>query len=211
MISEEWQDLLDEGDLLPVDCVVPAAGCSSRMGEFKLLLPYRGRHLVTHAVRRALAVCRRVIVVTGHRAAEVEALFERHPRVAVVRNDAYREGGMVSSIATGADAVETPWFFVAPGDMPDLPETVFRRLAEDATGVARGSVAAFFPAAGGRRGHPVLIAGTVLGELHRRIGEVSSMREFLNDVPTREIDVGDLLGPGDAGGIFFDIDTRYDL
>ncbi|MFW5643082.1 MAG: nucleotidyltransferase family protein [Alkalispirochaeta sp.] len=227
MITEDWQDLLDEGDLLPVDCVVPAAGCSSRMGEFKLLLPYRGRHLVTHAVRRALAVCRRVIVVTGHRADEVEALLQRHPRITVVRNDGYRDGGMISSIATGAGVVASPWFFVAPGDMPELPEPVFRRLAEAAAGdVGPGSGArtvggsgsaagerggALFPVVGGRRGHPALIARTVLDELHRRIGDVSSMREFLDDFPTREIDVSDLVGLDEAGGIFYDIDTRSDL
>jgi CTP:molybdopterin cytidylyltransferase MocA len=233
MISEEWHDLLDEGDLLPLDCVVPAAGCSTRMGEFKLLLPYRGRHLVTHAVRRALAVCHRVIVVTGHRADDVAALFQRHPRVTVVRNEHYREGEMVSSIATGAAAVETPWFFVAPGDMPDLPAEVFRRLGEevadptvttDAADATDGSgttapadatdaadATALFPVSGGRRGHPVLISRGVVGELERRLGQVPSMREFLAAFPTREIDVTDLVEGGETGGIFHDIDTRSDL
>lgn len=174
--------------MLPCDCVVPAAGLSSRMGACKPLLPLSplvppsplpgvvgtagpsrtgdiagavgavrtlgaadatetgdtvdatesgAPPMVVVAARNALAVCRRVIVVTGNRAEEVEDAVSRHMqaeidegRLLTVYNDSYASGGMISSIRRGAEAVETEYFFVAPADMPFLHADLFLHVWE---------------------------------------------------------------------------------
>ena len=205
---------------IPFDCVIPAAGLSSRMGAFKPLATYRGAPLLTHAVNNALTVCRRVIVVTGYRSEEVVRLLAGRDRVHTAWNENYRDG-MVSSVARGAAEVESEFFFVAPGDMPKLDEAVFRRVVEAARATGTGaapspatgtavepSPAAYFPVYAGRRGHPVLISRAVVPALLRKSGAVSSVREFLADYTVAEVP---LSVPDRSAGIFFDVDTVEDL
>ncbi|MDA3949576.1 MAG: nucleotidyltransferase family protein [Spirochaeta sp.] len=203
--------------VLPFDCVIPAAGRSSRMGAFKPLATYGGTPLLTRAINNALVVCRRVIVVTGYRSEDVVRLVAGRDRVETVWNENYRNG-MVSSIACGAAAVESELFFVAPGDMPKLDETVFHRVADaagasGASGAAGASgapdpPAAFFPVYAGRRGHPVLISRRVIPALQRAYATVSSMREFLLHYPLVDVPFPDA---AQSQAIHFDVDTAADL
>ena len=79
--------------------VVLAAGASTRLGQPKQLLPFRGRPLVRLAAEEALAVCGRVAVVVGaSRDAVVKALAGAP--VTVVDNPDWAEG-MASSIVAG--------------------------------------------------------------------------------------------------------------
>ena len=54
---------------MDIDCLIPAAGFSSRMGNWKLTLPYKGSTIIESSIANAMNVCDRAIVVTGHRAA----------------------------------------------------------------------------------------------------------------------------------------------
>lgn len=203
------------------------------MGAFKPLATYRGAPLLTHAINNALNVCRRVIVVTGYRGEDVTQLVAGRDRVKTVRNEDYRRG-MLSSIARGAQAVESELFFVAPGDMPELDETVFRRVADAASeaGVGGGAAApaasatdagatggtdgardalppvALFPVYAGRRGHPVLISSRIIPALQRTDDSVSSMREFLLHYPLMDVPFPDAVR---YQAIHFDVDTAEDL
>ena len=104
--------------------VVLAAGASERMGDSKLLLPYRGTTVLntTLAAVEASAIDG-VIVVTGARAEEVEASLESL-RVTIVRNPDYRRGNMSSFLTAPFGDSEAEAFIVVPGDMPGIRTSV---------------------------------------------------------------------------------------
>ncbi|MBU8912974.1 MAG: nucleotidyltransferase family protein [Spirochaetales bacterium] len=196
---------------LDIDCVIPAAGLSSRMGSHKLLKEFGTRPLVYWAVHHAVAACHRVIVVLGHDADAVRAVLPCRDELIVVTNTEY-ERGMLTSIARGAAEVQRDRFFVAPADMPFLRPELFRAIAGAAatvppSTVGRAPPAAWFPDYHGRSGHPVLISSSVEPALARAVtcarsrGVVTQpMRKFLAGYPTVTV-------PVDDDGSIVDIDT----
>ncbi|MEX2445690.1 MAG: nucleotidyltransferase family protein [Alkalispirochaeta sp.] len=187
-----------------MDCIIPAAGASQRMGTPKQTAIINGRPLLSIAVENALATCSRCIVVTGAHRSEAQTAIPRLPEVEEIYNADYQRG-MITSIAVGAERVRSPWFFVAPGDMPRLAPGVFAALLEAAGrhDPERGPVA-FFPVYRERRGHPVLISRCVIPELQRHAAEYRSMRDFLSRYDVADVAVSD-------AGIVFDVDTPEDV
>jgi molybdenum cofactor cytidylyltransferase len=141
---------------LSVDCIIPAAGRSERMGKWKPVLPFGSSTIIATVVVNAIDVCARVILVTGFRGEELGALFADEKRVAVIENPEW-ERGMFSSIRRGVAAVEADFFFITPGDMPWIRPAVYQSL------LACRNADVVFPAFGGKRGHPVLF--------NRKVGE----------------------------------------
>src|SRR6185312_11949427 len=83
-----------------IAAIVLAAGLSRRMGRNKLLLPVAGKPMVVRVVDALLqSMIGEILVVTGHQAAEVEALLaSRHVRF--LHNPDYAEG-LGTSVARG--------------------------------------------------------------------------------------------------------------
>lgn len=139
-----------------VDAVLLAAGRSRRMGAFKPLLPFGEETVVLTCVENLLkGGAQRVVVVTGHRAEEVERELAHLWPVRPVRNE---EAGseMGVSIGRGVEAVheQARAVLIALVDQPAVPPTVIRSLirAWDATGAPL-----VVPTYEGRGGHPVLV------------------------------------------------------
>jgi molybdenum cofactor cytidylyltransferase len=144
------------GGLERLDCVVLAAGASTRMGRPKLYLPFAGLTIVGTTVANALAAGLRVIVVGRPGDERIGELFG--PRVLVVRNpDPGR--GMLSSIREGVKWVRAERFFFIPADMPFPGPELYRALASSE---AAGPV---IPTCGGRRGHPVLMPSSLIASI----------------------------------------------
>ncbi len=143
----------------PLNGLVLAAGQSRRMGEFKPLLPLRGRTVIENTVDCLLdAGAETVVVVLGHRAEEVEACLRRRyddGRVRFAYNRRYAETDMLASVREGL-AVLPPCraFFLLPGDMPLVSAETGRALAR---ALPEGDGHIVFPLLDGRRAHPPLI------------------------------------------------------
>lgn len=139
----------------PVAGIVLAAGRSRRLASPtpKQLLPFAGEPLVRRAARAALGSrLDQVVVVIGHRAAEVRDAVADLP-LQVVENPAFREGKS-TSIRTGLEALdrEPEAALFLPCDQPFVgPELIDRLLAAWRHG---GDVVQ--PVCGARRGAPVL-------------------------------------------------------
>lgn len=137
--------------------LVLAAGGGSRYGSPKALVRLHGRLLVERAVGLlADGGCDPVIAVLGAAADEVQALV---PLPAVVVNLDWPTG-MGSSLRAGLAALpaEADAVVVTLVDTPGLgPESV-RRLIAAGGDAAQATY-------GGRPGHPVLLARTVLPEV----------------------------------------------
>lgn len=183
-------------------CVIPAAGRSSRMGDWKPLLPW-GRSTICGAVAAAaLAAGLRPVVVAGYRAGELAAAFSGRPEVTVVVNRDW-ERGMLGSVRVGASLPLSRGigFFVAPADMPSLPSEAFERLLGELDRLGREGEAArtLFASRAGRLGHPVWIPAEVASGLGS-LDPGQRLRDHLLGLPWSAVEVAD-------DGIFDDLDT----
>ena len=167
-----------------VSAVVLAAGMSTRMGRNKLLLTFRDKPLVVHAVGTLLASkVGEIIVVLGHESEKVwdrvednqgQASNEGHrPRVRLVENPDYREG-LSTSVRTGVQAVspEADAIMIYLADQPLLePDDVDRIIAAFATAKAEGKtiVVPFFK---GERGNPVVLDASLRDSILGIVGDV---------------------------------------
>lgn len=136
--------------------VILAAGLSSRMGEFKPLLPLGGStFLGTLMAGMRAAGVRRIAVVAGWRADALAAALADEPDAVLVRNERFVDTQMFESIQLGLAAFEEmpEKVLVNPVDIPLVaPETMRRLLACDAGCAHPVDVAS------GRSGHPMMLS-----------------------------------------------------
>lgn len=166
------------------------------MGEWKLLLPFRGSTIVQRVVEAALGACARVILVTGWRAEELERLFAGEPRVVPARNPLW-ETGMFCSQQVGIALVRSDRFFVTPADMPLIGPAVYAAL------LAGSPADAVFPVFGGRRGHPVLFSSAVAPAVLAADPASGRLKDIARGLACAEVQWTD-------DSILRDIDTRQD-
>lgn len=156
-----------------ISALILAAGESTRMGRLKQLLPWDGTTLIDWQVRQMLdAGAGEVVVVLGHEAATVGAALVGS-RARVVVNEKYREG-RATSVRCGAEALadDSDAVLILSVDQP-RPAWIARRLVE----AWRGSEALLvMPSVGGRRGHPLLVDGSLLHELRAVTEEELGLR-----------------------------------
>lgn len=178
------------------DCIITAAGLSSRMGAWKMMLPYGSGTILDASLKNALAFCSRIILVVGHRGAELAACYGNRPDILIVHNPDY-ELGLGSSIRCALAASNADYLFISHGDLPCIPRDVYQQLWQ-----ARGCEI-LFPTWQGEAGHPVLLPKSLARELAAAPVQ-SSVRRWLHGHPHRMV-------PVDSPAILFDVDTpeRY--
>ena len=150
--------------------VILAAGGSSRMGQPKQLLRFRGTSLLRRAIDTALAVpAEQVIVVLGHAADQLMPECEA-ARATVVLNDQWQEG-VSTSLRGGLAAVasEARGVFIYPADMPLVTPEALRELAHRQQVSGRPAA---MTEAGGVRGVPVFITRSLFPALMIQEGDV---------------------------------------
>jgi molybdenum cofactor cytidylyltransferase len=184
------------------------------MVGWKPMLEYQGRPLILNSLANALSACTRVVIVTGFRAEELEQLlaseYPHAPQLQVVRNADY-ERGMFSSIQTGAARVGSSWFFVALGDMPEIPPRLYFQLADRIEAAPRTSAPydIIRPLYRGKPAHPVLMNRRVIETLCKMPADAHMQKMFEQHSAKTggrvlEIEV-------DEPGSLYDIDTAEDL
>ena len=141
---------------LRVTGVVAAAGLSSRMGDFKPLLPCGNSTIIQTAIAcLQQAGARPIIVVVGHRGGEIETLVSKMDGVRVLYNPNYQNGDMLESIQLGLAQVSgCEAAFVLPGDMPAISQKTFELVR---LGMLETGASVVFPTLEGRPKHPPLI------------------------------------------------------
>lgn len=193
------------------------------MGRNKMLVQIDELPLVRRAALHALEACRRLIMVTGNESEAVAAAVDDLQRVQIIHNEHFRDG-MFGSIQAGMAGVESDWFFVVPGDLPDLDTSIFDQVAGavDDSGAApdgsrvpsggetpnpgteAGRVRAVVPYYRDTRGHPVLIHHSIIPELLNLPRDAGPMRRLIARYPVRRVTF-------DRREIVGDIDVPTDL
>lgn len=188
----------DAGRAPRVVAVLLAAGAGRRAGGPKALLRAGGQSfLAAAAARLRRPGVAELVIVLGAEAERVRSEAELPPAAHVVVNEAWREGGMLSSLLCGlarADELGADAVLVHPVDHPLVAlETVDRVLRALAAG-ARVAV----PALAGRRGHPAGFARAAFDALRAASPEAGA-RAVLREHPDWIVHVaGD---PGCLAGV----------
>jgi len=156
-----------------LSAIVLAAGMSTRMGQNKLLLDFRDKPLIVHAVDTLLASeINEVIVVLGNEAEKVQEKVRGRP-VRLVENPDFREG-LSTSVRAGVNATsrQANGIMVYLADQPLLePADVNRilRAFTRAKDVGKSIVVPFFD---GKRGNPVLLDSSYREAILGVVGDV---------------------------------------
>ena len=184
--------------------LVLAAGLSRRMGDFKPLLPFRGKTLIENTLDSILSSgAHQVVVVTGHRADELEAVLgEKYEgRVILTRNHEFAATDMLRSIQIGCAAMpECDAFFLLPGDMPVVEPITFQKVLAQRD----GTLGVIFPTLDGFRKHPPLVDYRLIPQILSFHGE-GGLRRFWQEQEhlIRTVAVDD-------AGVWMDLDTQED-
>jgi molybdenum cofactor cytidylyltransferase len=183
-----------------ISAIILAAGESRRMGQPKMLLPWRGGTVLSTVIEtvRDTGVSD-ILVVTGGARIGVEAVCARYS-VRNLYNDSYASGGMLSSIQRGIGALNpgTRAALICLGDQPQVQKETVKKTIAAFTESGRPLV---LPSFQNRRGHPLLVAQSLWPELmNLPLGQ--SPRDFLS---VHEKDI--LYVPVNNDSILRDIDT----
>jgi molybdenum cofactor cytidylyltransferase len=177
--------------------VILAAGLSTRMGAQKLLMDFRGRPLIEHAIEAARRW--RPVLVAGR---EVAGALQGRKDVTLVVNPE-PERGMAHSLVLANLAISPgETLVVLLGDKPLVSD---RLIAEVCAALTNADVAYPVHARSGVPGHPVVFAASA----RRRIAALpdGDTLHVLRDDPSL---VGHAVRSEDEGG-FFDVDTPGEL
>ena len=182
-----------------IGAVVAAAGLSSRMGEFKPLLPFDGVTVIERCIANLRSAgAAEIVVVTGHRAAELAARLSGSG-VQCVHNPRYAETQMFDSLCLGLRALsgDCDTILLTPGDVPLVDAETVQALLRQRGGFV-------CPVCNGRRGHPVALDAAWRAALLDYSGE-GGLRGAVAalGIPTATVEVADR-------GMHLDLDTPED-
>jgi molybdenum cofactor cytidylyltransferase len=186
----------------PVESIILAAGLSTRMGRFKLTLPWDGTTVVRRVVETLeVAGMSDVLVVTGHRADDVtEALTGQEVRT--VHNPNHVTGEMLTSVQVGLRALRpsTLAALLCLGDQPQMEVGTVLAVLE--AGREDGWQRVIVPSYQKRAGHPILLPRGVWPAVWETSG---TLRDVLRAYPgaIRYLEV-------DSATVLADLDTPRD-
>ena len=185
--------------------LILAAGLSSRMGDFKPLMPFKGKALIESTIDSMLAAgVKQIVIVLGYRGNDIESILRLHygKEIIYTRNPHYETTDMLTSIKYGLRAMpRCKAFFLLPGDMPVVKKSTFLKLLK-ARPAGRPSV--LFPTLGEYRKHPPLIDYRFRDIILEFEGE-GGLRQIWKQQEASIIQV-----PVDDDGVWVDLDTRED-
>jgi molybdenum cofactor cytidylyltransferase len=136
--------------------IVLAAGCSSRMGVQKLLLPFGQATVISHIVGQVTAsMVKKTYVVVGHQAREVTC--ELAGSTALIINNKEYTSGMLSSFRAGLRHIARQFsgILVVLGDQPTITSAIIDEIILASRATEKKIIV---PVYKGRRGHPIIIS-----------------------------------------------------
>jgi molybdenum cofactor cytidylyltransferase len=165
-----------------VAALILAAGLSRRMGSPKMVLPWEETTVLGKVVEVfSAAGVRTIFIVTGGDRDEVEHEITRVNKkipVTPVYNPAHENGGMLSSILEGLNAIpeDSEAVLIGLGDQPQVEIATVKNILDLFDQKRPGII---IPSYNHRRGHPILLDAAMVRELKTSRPE-TTLRDFLN-------------------------------
>jgi molybdenum cofactor cytidylyltransferase len=186
-----------------IEGILLAAGESRRMGFPKPLLRIDNETFLARSAASMLAVVARLIVVLGAHADRIRPAIPADSRIFVVENPRWRDG-QLSSLKAGLGALspDAAAVLMHLADHPLVKRSTFERVI---AAFATGGAAIVIARNAGQRGHPVLFARPVIGEL-LQAPEDQGAKAVVSRDPSR---VGYV--EVDDPGVNLDLDTPAEL
>ncbi|MFZ0535108.1 MAG: selenium cofactor biosynthesis protein YqeC [Anaerolineales bacterium] len=184
----------------PIGGVILAAGGSSRLGEPKQLLLWKGQPLIRHVAIAALkAGLTPVVVVVGSSAEEVQSSINDLPLRIVINSE--WDTGLSSSIKRGIAPLpkEIGGAVFLQADQPQIPPLLIKSLVEAHQTTLSPIVA---PQIDGQRGNPVLFDSSTFSKLLSLEGDLGG-RDLFGRLPVHWVTWHD-------PNLLLDIDTPKD-
>lgn len=169
--------------------ILLAAGFSSRMGRLKQIMPVAGVPMVRHIAEAFLSAGMQVVVVLGHRDAEIKQVLEGLPCGYVVNSRP--EEGMFSSVQCGCAVVEPgSGCLVMPGDCPGVRPTTIQCIRQN---LHKHPNQVIIPTFRGRRGHPVGVPTHIVDRIRTLPPDTPGLRTLWHNRPemVRHVNVDD--------------------
>ena len=158
--------------------IVLAAGCSSRMGTQKLLLPFGSGTVISHIVDQVLASkIKKVYVIVGHQPEMIEKELSGRP-VEIIGNPKYKSG-MLSSVRAGLRDIpeNCDALLVVLGDQPSITSELIGSMIQTFYSSEKKIIV---PLHNDKRGHPLLLSKIYHDEILTKYDEVG-LRGILVD------------------------------
>ena len=171
-LSERGRQL-ESQDKPTISAIVLAAGMSTRMGQNKLLLPFKNKPLIAHAVDILLASeVNEIVVVLGHEAEKVGSEIEVKP-VRLIQNPNYQQG-LSTSVRAGIEAVShrAEGVMICLADQPLLEPADLNRIVRAFTHAKRANKPIAVPFFNGQRGNPVILDSCYREAILEVVGDV---------------------------------------
>jgi molybdenum cofactor cytidylyltransferase len=182
--------------------MILAAGESKRMGQPKLLLPFREKTIIETVVETVVSSkVDNTLVVLGSERKKIENKLNKFP-VKIVFNPKFRQG-MLSSVHCGFKTLpdETQAVMVVLGDQPTISKEIIVRIIDAYQKTGKGIV---LPVYKKNRGHPVIIDMKYKGEVEALSSDIG-LRGTVYSHPEDILEVA-----VDTAAILQDIDDEGD-
>lgn len=136
--------------------IVLAAGCSSRMGTQKLLLPFGQNKVITHIINQLTnSIVTQAYVVVGHQPEQITEELSGKP-VTIIPNPQYKTG-MLSSVRAGIRNIpqDCEAILIVLGDQPSVTSKLIDEIVKEFPKTDKKIIV---PKYNDKRGHPILIS-----------------------------------------------------
>ena len=188
-----------------VNGLILAAGLSSRMGDFKPLLPFGNKTVIESSIDSMLvAGVKKVVVVLGFCGDRVEEVLRKRygSELIYAWNYQYTSTDMLESVKCGLKMMPVcQSFFLLPGDMPVIKKSTFLKLL---AGRPAERPFLLFPTLEGHRKHPPWIHSFFIPSIIDYHGN-GGLRQIWSNYSDYIITV-----PVDDPGVWIDLDTKHD-
>ena len=182
--------------------IVLAAGCSSRMGRQKLLLPFGESTVISHIVNQITnSKVTHTFVVVGHDAEQVTKELSSKP-VTIIHNPEY-ESGMLSSVRTGISNIPDEYdaVLIALGDQPSITTKLIDEIIQCFPASKKKIIV---PKYDNKRGHPILLSTSFKNEILTNFDDIG-LRGILRE---HESEIFELVVPDQS--VVSDMDYHED-
>ncbi|MGB4439904.1 MAG: nucleotidyltransferase family protein, partial [Sedimentibacter sp.] len=186
-----------------IGAVIVAGGLSSRMKDFKPLLPIGNSTMIEKVIKNfQLIGIVDIVVVTGYKSDEIEKKLSGYG-VTFVLNEQYEKTHMFDSICLGLKllAQKVDMAFLSPVDSPFVQQFTLKKMIDE---IEKGKYCLIQPSFEGTNGHPLLLKKEAISILLKHDGTMGLQgaiakmgSDFLNM-------------PFADPGLVLDADTIYD-